>query len=320
MTDIELKSCIGTIEMLRRLAYNIHGVMDVIDADNCEKIIKVLSDIPKYKDAYNKGWDDGAKASYEHLKMCEEEQGGNLISRDVVLDTIHRFFTEEVDKIPTKKTEDGEVYVIHKCQPLFEMNKAICKRIKALPSVSPTQNCVGNALDMRCDDLISRQVLDEIKELMTDVNGDTVYAVKMSDIRQLPPINPQEPCEDWYDLPADEMTFKQARQAVKDLRIMLAGYLTQEPKWIPVSERLPELNKPLLVTAYHRVCYAHMISESGNYGYPVFRLHEIKDSDRVWVQETISHGPYSKGRIGAWMYIDIPEPYKVEPQERSDKE
>ena len=46
----------------------------MIDAGNCEKIIKVLSDIPKYKDAYNKGWEDGAKASYEHLKMCEEEQ------------------------------------------------------------------------------------------------------------------------------------------------------------------------------------------------------------------------------------------------------
>ena len=70
MTDIELKSCIGTIEMLRRL----HGVMNVIDAGNCEKIIKVLSDIQKYKDAYNKGWDDGAKATYKHLKMCEEEQ------------------------------------------------------------------------------------------------------------------------------------------------------------------------------------------------------------------------------------------------------
>ena len=49
----------------------------------------------------------------------------------------------------------------------------------------------------------------------------------------------QEPCEDWYDLPADEMTFKQARQAVKDLRIMLAEYLTQEPKtghWIEHPE------------------------------------------------------------------------------------
>lgn len=70
MTNKEAESCIGTIEMLRRL----HGVMNVIDAGNCEKIIKVLSDIPKYKDAYNKGWEDGAKASYEHLKMCEEEQ------------------------------------------------------------------------------------------------------------------------------------------------------------------------------------------------------------------------------------------------------
>ena len=86
MTDIELKSCIGTIEMLRRL----HGVMNVIDAGNCEKIIKVLSDIPKYKDAYNKGWDDGAKATYEHLKMCEEEQGGDLISRDAVIEIVER--------------------------------------------------------------------------------------------------------------------------------------------------------------------------------------------------------------------------------------
>ena len=42
MTREEAKSCIGTIEMLQRLAYNIHGVMDVIDADNCKKIIKAL--------------------------------------------------------------------------------------------------------------------------------------------------------------------------------------------------------------------------------------------------------------------------------------
>lgn len=42
----EAKSCIGTIEMLQRLAYNIHGVMDVIDADNCKKIIKALEQEP----------------------------------------------------------------------------------------------------------------------------------------------------------------------------------------------------------------------------------------------------------------------------------
>ena len=32
--------------MLQRLAYNIHGVMDVIDADNCNKIIKALEQEP----------------------------------------------------------------------------------------------------------------------------------------------------------------------------------------------------------------------------------------------------------------------------------
>ena len=46
MTREETKSCIGTIEMLQRLAYNIHGVMDVIDADNCKKIIKALEQEP----------------------------------------------------------------------------------------------------------------------------------------------------------------------------------------------------------------------------------------------------------------------------------
>ena len=46
MTIEEAKSCICTIKMLQRLAYNIHGVMDVIDADNCKKIIKALEQEP----------------------------------------------------------------------------------------------------------------------------------------------------------------------------------------------------------------------------------------------------------------------------------
>jgi hypothetical protein len=92
----------------------------------------------------------------------------------------------------------------------------------------------------------------------------------------------------------------------------------KQTRWIPVSEGLPELNRPLLVTTYHRVYYGHLISESGNYGYPVFRIHGLGDKNRDWVQETMSHEPYSLGRIDAWMYLDIPEPYKVEPQERSE--
>lgn len=52
MTREEAKSCIGTIEMLQRLAYNIHGVMDVIDADNCKKIIKALEQEPTIEEEY----------------------------------------------------------------------------------------------------------------------------------------------------------------------------------------------------------------------------------------------------------------------------
>lgn len=49
MTREEAKSCIGTIEMLQRLVYNIHGVMDAIDADNYKKIIKALEQEPTTK-------------------------------------------------------------------------------------------------------------------------------------------------------------------------------------------------------------------------------------------------------------------------------
>ena len=50
-----------------------------------------------------------------------------------------------------------------------------------------------------CEDAVSRQAVDEIKELMTDINGDTVYAVRMSDIRQLLPVTPTRPKGHWID-------------------------------------------------------------------------------------------------------------------------
>ena len=39
-----------------------------------------------------------------------------------------------------------------------------------------------------CEDAVSREAIDECKELMTDIKGETVYAVRMSDIRQLPSV------------------------------------------------------------------------------------------------------------------------------------
>lgn len=43
-----------------------------------------------------------------------------------------------------------------------------------------------------CEDAISREDIEEFKELMTDINGDVIYAVRMSDIRQLPSVKPQD--------------------------------------------------------------------------------------------------------------------------------
>lgn len=158
------------------------------------------------------------------------------------------------------------------------LEKQGCKVIDTSGSSSENPN--------KCDDAISRNKVLEGKVIHQSCDGVEIinsYAVPVEYIEQLPPVTPQPKTD-----------------------------------WIPVSERLPELNRPLLVTAYHRVYYGHLISENGNYGYPVFRIHGLGDKNRDWVQETMSHGPYSLGRIDAWMYLNIPEPYK--PQEGGDQE
>ena len=48
MNGEEAKSCINTIELFRRLAYNIYGVIDIIDDRNCTKIIEMLKGEPHW--------------------------------------------------------------------------------------------------------------------------------------------------------------------------------------------------------------------------------------------------------------------------------
>lgn len=69
MTIDEAISIMNVIVHMLEPQYDTDRIEDAVDM-----AIKALESIPKYKDAYGKGWDDGAKASYEHLKMCEEEQ------------------------------------------------------------------------------------------------------------------------------------------------------------------------------------------------------------------------------------------------------
>lgn len=51
MTRQEAMSCIETIKMLRRFAFNIHGVIDVVDDANVNKVIAALQK-PKWTVIY----------------------------------------------------------------------------------------------------------------------------------------------------------------------------------------------------------------------------------------------------------------------------
>lgn len=83
-----------------------------------------------------------------------------------------------------KNTPEIVDFMLDKCV-LADSREKVHKRLEEVC------NMAIKALEQNpCNDTISRQAIDEIKELMTDINGDTVYAVRMSDIRQLPSVNP----------------------------------------------------------------------------------------------------------------------------------
>ena len=103
------------------------GVFYETRTEAIDMAIKALESISKYKDAYNKGWDDGAKATYEHLKMCEDEQDGDLISRQAVEEIIND---------------------IRDCISV-EGYCAILERLKKLPSVTQKSETVTEFAD-RC--------------------------------------------------------------------------------------------------------------------------------------------------------------------------
>ncbi len=119
-----------------------------------------------------------------------------------------------------------------------------------------------------CEDAISRQAVLDKKELVELEDGQSFYCISLEDVETLPPVTPQ-------------------------------------PKWISISERLPEKFESVNCTC-----------------------HSLIDDREDWVVETYyipqpSVSPYSDwGNIPmlnsgdceviAWMHRDIPKPYKAE--------
>lgn len=82
----------------------------------------------------------------------------------------------------------------------------------------------------------------------------------------------------------------------------------QKPKWIPVSEKLPEIGKSVLVISYGRVCFAKLLLAINNGGFPTFVLQDGLNNPPVL--ETTAHNEFTENRITHWQYL--PEPPKEE--------
>lgn len=102
MKDKERKSCIQTIELLRRLAFNVHGVMDIIDAQNVDKIIEMLEEPEscdtKTENVLNSNWTvygDRVKTELEAQGITTRELADKL---DITPITMHRYLNG--DRIP----------------------------------------------------------------------------------------------------------------------------------------------------------------------------------------------------------------------------
>ena len=118
------------------------------------------------------------------------------------------------------------------------------------------------------DDLISRQAVNEIINDIRDCISVEGYWAIIERMKKLPPVNPQE------------------------------------PKWIPVSERLPKDRNTVLVTAYWHETY--QVMEAFWY-----------DGDDVWWCVPFNNcGEHMRNDLHVIAWMPLPKPYKAESEDK----
>ena len=103
----------------------------------------------------------------------------DLISRQDAINAIHTYWKKRLETLPTKMTENGEVYAdIQSMDRILEHNKTLVHFIEALPSVKPAhstdewcQDCKEYDKENHCCprfNHVIRTTLAEAKEGDTD--------------------------------------------------------------------------------------------------------------------------------------------------------
>ena len=161
------------------------------------------------------------------------------------------------------------------------------------------------------NDLISRQAaIDAIMGQPPEPHYPSWYAAQ---IEKLPSAQPDERMlhESCTDCPLYDKDRHSCPRFNKVIPVTLRELQSAQPeRWIPVSERLPEIKQHVLLSCYGRVIYGRMISEDGNSGYPVFEICDSVGEKRPIVLETTVHSEFTTSRIIAWM--PLPTPYREE--------
>ena len=166
-----------------------------------------------------------------------------------------------------------------------------------------------------CEDAVSRQaVLDYIHRILNQGTGKKKsFEFIQKYVEKQPPVKPQ-PCEDAISRSAAIKAIDERAKRIKNEDTLngLAGAVgvlfdlppvkPQEPKWIPVSERLPKPNE-----CVGNVCrYCLIQNEYGD-------MMVARWDGQGW-EQMYQYGEYIEDEVIAWM--PLPKPY--EPQENCD--
>lgn len=128
MTREEAASCINTIVILKNLCYRVRGLMDVIDAQNCDKIIEMLNTVGETH----------KKHTETHACDTISRQGALDIERRATVDTNPKHFESHQKFV--EFMDDAEISSFGRWQWSNGFNTALTAvgiDLKRLPSAQP---------------------------------------------------------------------------------------------------------------------------------------------------------------------------------------
>ena len=280
-----------------------------------EEAILMLERIMYDEDNHGIEWATGAKEAFEmaisSLKKQDapEANVGDTISRQAAIDAIHNYWKKRLDTLPTKMTEYGEVYAdIQSMDKILEHNKTLVSFIKTLPSAHP--------------ELTDDRAIKHLQSTGWMQNHD----------KEMYEMGLRERLADdsgSYDslIPSGDTILRQAAiDAIKTSRYLVDAMekiirlpsAQPEPRWIPVSERLPEAEYPVIVTWMNNdpASYYQYILGKHYTGVAHYKNNKWYWYSSVTEDVLMEYGKYDSEEfdeaIEVITWMPLPEPYKGE--------